>query len=297
MDSGRDPAEPKRYPYVHVDVPAGQAEDVSAELWELGASGIEERDAATLTTPDGPDGGRTLVASFAEEDQARDVAEHLQQRFAARLQFVVGDEWREGWRRFFKPVRLGGRLVVRPSWEPLEPWPGEVVLTLDPGNAFGSGTHATTQLVLREVDRHVWGAEQVLDVGCGSGILSVAALLLGAEHAEAVDVDRDAVIATRENAELNDATSRLTVSDTPLEQIRGQYDLVCANIETSVLIDAAGALSARVKPGGTLVLSGLLVRDRDRVREAYPELKLRTVPRSGDWLALVLHKPEHPAES
>jgi ribosomal protein L11 methyltransferase len=282
------PAPQPRYPFVHVDLPAALAEEVSVELWELGATGIEERDGSTLCRAEVEEGGVTLVAGFDDEDLARSVAAVFSPRFPSRVEHVVGDAWRDAWREHFKPVRLGQRLVVRPSWESVRLWPGEVEVVVDPGRAFGSGTHETTRLVLRELDRRVRGGERVLDVGCGSGILGVAALKLGAQHVRAIDVDPDVVPVARENARLNRVASRMSVSTTPVERVRGTFDLVLANIETPVLVRLAAPLAARVAPGGTLVLSGVLKGEQDRVCAAFAGLSRAIVGCEGEWVAPVL---------
>lgn len=279
-----------RYPYVQVSVPADQAEEVAVALWEAGATGIEERDGGTLVRPEGEGSAVTLVAAFDDEALARRVADAMGTRYPSRLEHVVGDEWRDAWRAHFKPVRIGQRLVVRPSWEPVSLWPGEVEVVLDPGRAFGSGTHETTRLVLREVDRHVRGGERVLDAGCGSGILGVAALKLGARRVRAVDVDPDVVPVARDNARRNRVASRMDVSTTPVDRLRGEYDLVLANIETPVLVSLADALAARVAPGGTLVLSGVLRGEQDQVCRAFPGWMRVVVGRDGDWVAPVLRR-------
>jgi ribosomal protein L11 methyltransferase len=279
-----------RYPYVHVSVPADRAEEVAMALWEAGATGIEERDGGTLVPAEEGGAGVTLVAAFDDEAEARRVAEVMSAHYSSRVDHVVGDEWRDAWRAHFKPVRLGQRLVVRPSWEPVALWAGEVEVVLDPGRAFGSGTHETTRLVLREVDRRVRGGESVLDAGCGSGILGVAALRLGAHRVRAVDVDPDVVPVARDNARLNRVASRMHVSTTPVARLRGTYDLVLANIETPILISLADALAARVAPGGTLVLSGVLMGEQDRVCGAFPGWMRVVVGREGEWVAPVLRR-------
>jgi ribosomal protein L11 methyltransferase len=278
-----------------VNVRARDSDDVSAELWDLGAEGIEERDATTLG---GPRSGVTLVAYFPDEREAKAVARRLGKRFSAHVEYVVGDEWRDAWKERFKPTRVGPRLVIRPSWEAFRPLSDDVVVTIDPGRAFGSGIHETTRLVLREVDRRVRGGETVLDVGCGSGILAVAALRLGARRATAVDIDPDAVEVSRENAVLNRVSSRLSAATTPVERVRGAYDLVVANIEARVLLPSAEAIARRVAPGGWLILSGLLRGQEDEVAAAYarPQVRrgLRRVLTSaeGEWVALSLQRPK-----
>ncbi len=271
-----------RYPYVHVQVPADQAELVSDILWTLGAQGVEERDATTLLPQDE---GVLLVASFADDAAAHRAIAAL--RFPARVEHVVGDEWREAWRAYFEPTAIGQRLMLRPSWRP--PPPGDrVVLTIDPGGAFGSGIHETTRLVLGAVDRTVRGGERVLDVGCGSGILSIAALLLGAEAAVGVDVDPMAVDVSRENADINGVAARFEASTRDVRDVPGTFDLVLANIQAPILIDMAEPLTQRVRPGGTLVLSGILASQADEVREAFGELRHVATPAENEWRAIVL---------
>ena len=282
-----------RYPYVHVDVVADDVELASSELWELGASGVEERDASTMNKPDAQ--GITLVASFDDEPAAATAAQALAPRWPARVAFVEGDAWREAYKAYFKPTRIGSRLWVKPSWETLTPSAGDVVIALDPGGAFGTGTHETTRLVLAELQEQVQPGMSVLDVGCGSGILAIAALLLGAEHAVAVDNDPEAVRVSLENAQHNGVLERMQVSDAELWSIAAHFPLVLANIERKVLIPLAGELSARVMPGGVLILSGVLEPEMDDVLAAYaPALSLLSANRLGEWVSLVLRKPLGP---
>ena len=278
-----------RYPYVHVDVAATDAEVVGMELWELGAGGVEERDKTTMTAPDGEQ-GVTLVASFADESVAQDAIRSLGERHHARLIFVVGDDWRDAWREHFKPSRVSRRLIVRPPWEEVEPQPEDVVITVDPGQAFGTGTHETTRLVLREIDRRVVGGESVLDVGAGSGILAIGALLLGARRALAIDIDAEAVRACRANALANRVSSRLGASLTAVDKLRSAYDVVLANIEAGPLISLADALVGRIAAGGLLVLSGVLRDQRDAVVKAYTDRGLCHALTSvdGEWVGIVM---------
>jgi ribosomal protein L11 methyltransferase len=281
-------SEEPRYPYLHVDVRDEEIEEVSYLLWELGALGVEERDATTLNRAD-QSSGTTLVASFGDEAGATRAAADLLPH-AARLEFVIGDGWRDAYKAYFKVTRLGERLVIRPSWEPHHPSEGDVVVTVDPGRAFGTGTHESTRLLMRELDARVRGGERVLDIGCGTGILAICALKLGAELATCIDVDPDAAEVTRENALLNEVSTRVQASTTPVEDIREQYPLVLANIQASVLIPLAREIAARVAPGGLLLLSGILSGQEDGVRAAYPEFALAGSPSEGEWVALVLNK-------
>lgn len=283
-----------RYPTVHVPVEAATAELVSDRLFELGATGVEERDGTTLLGPDASPAGAaevTLVAHFPDEASARAALSALPA--GARVEAIVGDDWRDGWRAFFEPSRVGGRVVVRPPWKEATTRPGDVVVVVDPGQAFGTGTHETTRLVLAALDTHLSGGEAVLDVGCGSGILAVAALLLGARRATCLDVDPEAVRATRETAARNGVAERLSASADPVSSLAGAHDVVLANIEARVLLPMADTLAALVAPGGWLVLSGILDAQADEVARRYEACAgLGPARRTaeGGWVALRLER-------
>jgi ribosomal protein L11 methyltransferase len=275
-----------RYPFVRVQVARAKTDEAMAALLELGATGIEERDSTTLG---GPKRGVHLVAFFDTAAEAKRVARALEKRsYRVTVDAVVGDEWRDAWKAHFKPKRVGQRLVVRPSWEPFKPLSDDVVVTIDPGRAFGSGLHETTRLVLREIDRRVRGGESVLDVGTGSGILSVAAVLLGARSAVAIDNDPDAVEVTMENASRNGVEHAIHASTKSLSAIRDKFDLVVANIEARVLIPMAPLLRSRVERTGVLVLSGLLRGQEAEIRAAYAPMRTLLTPFAGEWVAVVL---------
>jgi ribosomal protein L11 methyltransferase len=279
-----------RYPTVHVDVPSEETDEVSALLFELGATGVEERDGTTLDRTENV-GTVTLVAHFDDDDQARIVAETS--AFPARVVYIVGDEWKHKWREFFKPSRVGRNLVVKPSWEPFDTKPSDVVLTLDPGQAFGTGTHETTRLVLAELEDLVLPDHRVLDVGCGSGILAIGTLLLGAKSAVGLDIDDESMEASRENAERNGVLKKFQVSKRSITTLKDAFQLVVANIESRVLVPLAASITARLAPGGNLVLSGLLSHEEEELLEVYTALGLKheRTSREKDWIAMVWSSP------
>ncbi|MBT8470163.1 MAG: 50S ribosomal protein L11 methyltransferase [Deltaproteobacteria bacterium] len=280
-----------RHPFVTVRVRSEQLELAELRLWELGATGLEQRDQTTLVR-DATSGGAVVIAAFPDEASAQHALHEMQSQYEAEILYVPQADWATEWRRGFGAQRIGKRLLLHPSWEPAESKPGDVVLTIDPENAFGSGDHETTRLVLQVLDERVGGAERVLDVGCGSGILSIAALRLGANSAIATDIEEDSVIVTERNAELNGVGPLIRASTLPLAEVDGVFDFVLANIETRVLVQMPNDLQARLAPDGLLVLSGILRPERDELLSAYSPMTLEQCLEEGDWCACVLRHPE-----
>lgn len=287
-----------RYPYVAVDVPGSEADEAGALLFELGAQGVEERDATTLMKNQG--GGVssvTLVASFESHGEARAAIAELPRGWGARLEEVVGDGWRDEWKKHFEPFAICKGVVVCPPWKTVEAGgtglDTAAVVVLEPGRAFGTGLHETTSLVAEVLTGTQLAGATVLDVGCGSGVLALVALRLGAARAVAIDIDPDAVAVTRENAARNDLTDRVEADVTPLAEVSGTFSVVLANIESGPLVRLAAALVARVARGGRLVLSGILAPEvapsqLEDIRRAFRGLRELDVRRKGEWIAVTL---------
>lgn len=210
-----------------------------------------------------------------------------------RTRLVHETDWATAWKAHFPVLRVGRRLVIRPTWRRHRRIPGDVVLALDPGMAFGTGLHPTTRLCLTAlegvVDADAMAGARALDVGCGSGILAIAAVRLGAARVDAVDIDPIAVEATTANARRNAVARRITARVGSLPSGSGPYELVLANLIASLLVTLAPLLAAELAPGGTLVASGIF-RDREpEVRAAFDAADLAVTERlaEGDWVALV----------
>jgi len=211
---------------------------------------------ALFTGDTDPERIRALVAGMGPGKPAGIVVERLEDR-----------DWEREWLVDFRPMRFGGRLWVCPGGE-VPPDPAAVSLLLDPGLAFGTGTHPTTALCLEWLDANPPQGLRVLDYGCGSGILAIAALKLGAGHVTAVDIDAQALCACGENAARNLVRDRLEVMD-PDDLQAGEVDVLLANILANPLIELAGSLASRVRAGGSIVLSGILEEQGGAVAAAY----------------------------
>lgn len=215
---------------------------------------------------------RTRIAGlFAPDADFDALCDALSEEFALprlpnhRIEILADRPWEREWLRDFHPMRFGTRLWVCPHGAAPDQ-ENATVVRLDPGLAFGTGTHETTALCLRWLDGEALGGRTVLDFGCGSGILAIAALKLGAAHAVAVDIDPQALRATRDNAQSNGVGQSL---DATQERPNGTFDVVVANILAAPLIDDARWLAARVGPGGALVMSGILRAQVPAVLDAY----------------------------
>ena len=190
----------------------------------------------------------------------------------------LDDDWQENWKRYFRPTQVSQRFLVRPPWEQADDaQPGRIELIIEPGMAFGTGTHETTRLCLQTLDNPRSDYSTVLDVGCGSGILSVAVAKLGAQEVTGIDVDPAALVATQENADRNRVGHFVSTSTATLSDVEGEWPLVIANILSSILISIREPLCARVATGGQLLLSGILVSEQDDVCDAFTALGLRCV--------------------
>lgn len=209
-----------------------------------------------------------------------------------RTRLVHEADWAEAWKAYFPVMRIGRRLVIRPTWRRHRRAPGDVVLALDPGMAFGTGLHPTTRLCLAAVEslaeRGVLAGARVLDVGCGSGILAIAAVKLGAESAFGVDTDPIAIEATVANARRNAVVRRVAAREGSLPSRERTFDVVLANLIAGLLVPLAPALRDEVRPGGTLLASGIFVDRESDVRGAFEAAGLTVTDRTaeGDWVAL-----------
>ena len=201
-------------------------------------------------------------------------------------------DWADAWKQHFPVLRVGRRLVIRPTWRRHRAAEGDVVLALDPGMAFGTGLHPTTRLCLaaleRLADRGGLDGRRVVDVGCGSGILAIAAIRLGAASALGIDTDPIAIEATTANARRNRIARSIRTREGSVPTGEAPFDVVLANLIASLLVRLAPELRAELAPAGTLLASGIFADREDDVRDAFEQAGLRVTDRfvEGDWIAL-----------
>ena len=184
----------------------------------------------------------------------------------------VEEDWLNNWKQYFNPIPIGEKLLIRPTWRDKYDPDGRVVLNLDPGLAFGTGTHETTRLVLQVIEKYVKPGMKILDIGCGSGILAVAGLLLGCESAVGVDIDEMAVKTAKENAQLNNVDDRFEVVCGNLaDKISGKYDIVAANIVADAIIALSGDVDQFMTKDSVYIMSGIIDSRSSEVEQAVSE--------------------------
>lgn len=208
---------------------------------------------------------------------------------------ITDTGWAETWKEHFHSRKVGRKIVIAPSWETVEAGEGEIVLTIDPGQAFGTGTHETTRMCLRMIEDAFDfspAPRDVLDVGTGTGILGIAAARLGAKRVLAVDTDPVAVDVAAKNAALNGVGDVFCSGNTPISAIPGGFDLVLGNLIAEILIDMAPELLRRTAPGGHLILSGILTEKSGWVVEEFTKngASLRAESVDGQWTALLFRR-------
>lgn len=226
---------------------------------------------------------------------ARDTA-HAFGRCTTELAAIKQEDWENNWKQYFKPFRVGETFLIKPSWEQCEPEEGRRILEIDPSSSFGTGTHNTTQLCICELERVVKPGDRLLDMGCGSGILSVAAHMLGATDVTAVDIDPNATRIAAENAEKNGLLLHTYVGDVIgdealAEEIGSGYDIIVANIVADVIMGMQDILKRKLKADGILIVSGIIAPRADEVQQSLLEagFVLERRDQSGDWIAMTLH--------
>ncbi len=293
-----------------VETPAEFVEPLTQVFTEHGEGGV----AIDLPAGHNPDEGesppvpdRVTVTTYIPHDA------RLEQRYsridvAVRLVAHIGDisdlnvrvikeeEWEKAWKENFHVLHIGERTVIVPTWRSYEPKPNDVIISLDPGMAFGTGHHPTTRMCLELLEQHVRPGDRMLDLGCGSGILSIAGAKLGAASAFGLEIDPIAATAAERNVRDNDVQDIVKTVEATLPHpnvTASAYDLAIANISSKVIIDLAEQIVGAVKSGGTIILSGILEEQQTGVVDRMSQLGVTfdDTMTDSDWVALVATTP------
>ncbi|MBN3525889.1 50S ribosomal protein L11 methyltransferase [Paenibacillus apiarius] len=309
-------------------------EMISNFLHEAGAGGVTIEESGTLNKErdtsfgqwyelplnDIPEGQAIVQGYFADGTDLRSIEAEVKARIeelrtydidpgeaAMSWRTVHEDDWANAWKKYFKPIRVTDRLTIKPTWESYSPTEGERIIELDPGMAFGTGTHPTTSLCLRTLESVIQGGEDVIDVGTGSGILAIGACKLGAKHVLAIDLDPVAVSSAYENSRLNGLESEITVREGDLLHViktNGQEEgtgfgvtlpvqIVVANILAEIILLFIDDALAALQPGGIYIASGIYKNKEEAVEEALKAggFTIEAKHREADWVAIVARKP------
>ena len=289
----------KRWLALSLLIPKESAEPISNFLMEQGATGIEEIKEDFKW--------ERLKAYFLQDGREQKTVRSLRrylkslQEINPKLPYIEIEtasmpeqDWGENWKRFFKPLRVGSRFVVKPPWARIRLKRGEIPIEMTPGMAFGTGTHATTKLCMESLEKRLKKKGlSVLDVGTGSGILSIAAGRLGAAEVWGIDIDQLAVEIARENVSQNQVSDTVRIKKGRIGGIRKRFDLVVANLDFRSLKKIRMVLIHHLKRQGVLILSGVLETEEERLRQHYIETKLLQwveTDLEGEWVCLTFRK-------
>lgn len=244
----------------------------------------------------------TIKAYFSEELNIPEIIALIEEKLKFISQFLdvgegfigmseVDDEdWSTSWKKYYKPINLTEKLVIKPSWEEYEKKNNEIVIEMDPGMAFGTGTHETTKMCSVLLEKYIKPGDTVVDLGCGTGILSIIAAKLGAQSVTAVDIDEVAARVSKENCVINGVEDKVTAYKGIIDDLKKEKsDIIVANIIANVIIDIAGKISSYLKKDGLFITSGIIKERRAEVLDAYEKsgFKCEQIEELGEWVAIV----------
>lgn len=308
----------QEYMEVTISTTTAGSEIISDLLMRLGAAGTQILDRADLPDPSKPTANWELmdqsvidampedvqVKAWFDEAALNTVMGSLKEQLSLlqsqneglgtlslSLQGVKEEDWAENWKQYYKPFRLGEHMVVKPTWEPWDTQAGDLIIEIDPGMAFGTGTHETTAMCVGLIEKYYQGGS-LLDVGTGSGILAIAAARLGAKGIVAVDIDPDAVRVAQENVAHNGLTDAIDVREGDLLQgLSQRFQFAVANILAPVICMLAAPLKAHLLPGGKFICSGIIAEAESDVNEALlaAGYTIDEIQHKGDWVAFACH--------
>ena len=297
---------PDEWLELSIETPPEYVEPLTEIFHRYGEGGVAVEQPGGFNPDEGespPVPDRVVVKTYLPDDPTTDhrrsqidvgvrLVAHLAPLTELRERRVSQSEWQNNWKEFFHVLRVGRRIVVCPTWREYEARPGEIIVNLDPGMAFGTGHHPTTRMCMEMIEQTVTPGDRVLDLGCGSGILSIAAVKLGADRAVGFEIDPVAVKAGLSNIALNQADGAIELVHGTLPSPKappGSFDLVLANISALVVTDMSAQLAECLAPGGRLIVSGVIEKHLHGVTNALTTagVKVERQQIDGDWVALL----------
>jgi ribosomal protein L11 methyltransferase len=278
-----------RHAYLEVSVSATekQREFLIPTMIELGCCGFQETETE-------------LLCYFEKADSPkfrsgiRETIGKISANAAVRFKTIEEKNWNEQWERTIRPIEIGDRIAIRPSWATYENTRGRVVLQIDPKMSFGTGYHETTRLVLKLLERYANGRRAMLDVGTGTGVLAIAAVKLGIDNATAIDNDPWSIDNATENVLANGLTQSVIITNKSIQDLDASYDLIAANLTLHTIVDLLPEMARRMRPDCILLLSGLLQSDEGALALALPKHNLKAIETASEneWIAVVANRSE-----
>lgn len=281
---------------VTLPIPSYSEDLVASFLVELTGTGVEFSDngiTAYLPLDDKLASNLLRINEFWQNLQKEKV---VPGSFHWTSEIISDKDWAESWKSYFHPMRIGERIVIVPSWEQFYPRNNDIVISIDPGQAFGVGTHPTTRLCLEEIESFARNLRETgektwnfCDIGCGTGILAIAAVKLGAKKAVALDIDPVAVEVAKKNSIINHVEEFIHIRSGSLEEVQERFSCIAANIISKTIKEIAPVCRSKIKPNGRVILSGILKEEEKDVEAAYEDLKFTLERRVafGEWRTLV----------
>ncbi|MBU5669942.1 50S ribosomal protein L11 methyltransferase [Peptoniphilus sp. MSJ-1] len=237
--------------------------------------------------------GELILKIYPESiEQADEIKEKLESKNLGKCEFIEKDDedWANNWKKYYKPLEIGEKIAIIPEWEDYENKENRFEIKINPGMAFGTGTHESTYMCIEMLEKYVKDGDRIFDIGCGSGILAIAALKLGAEHALAVDIDEKCISASHENAYLNNLSDKIEIKKgNLLDVVTGHADLIVSNIIAEIIVDEIKNLKNHMDKGGIFITSGIIKERRDMVIDALKENGFEIIDETdkNNWVAIV----------
>jgi len=297
---------------VRVSVPSELSDAVSNFLTEAGSEGVceEETEGNILEEKPETEGITVIKGYFPKDARLESRLANLDNYLKSvstlfphlptpkyETEIITDVEWAESWKKYFKPIRVTRNIVIKPTWERYSVTGHDILIEMDPGMAFGTGQHASTRMCLQALEdlllyERATSGERVLDVGTGTGILGIAAAKLGAKGVICVDIDRQAVEIARENVKINEVEDIVRVEYHDVRTMKGEHDLIVANLTDRALLRLRPNLISLLEPGGFIIISGIIEQNRAEIEEHYisPPLVLYRTLTEKEWLAYVFQK-------